>query len=302
MLCDASKATTIESISEHPNPTMYAHSQSLNVPNHFTTADQDPSPCAGGGGGESAADNPHVSYETHSLDDGVGIDDVHIVSSDVVYADGASDLPLQRTDCSNQLTLSFRGQVFVFDDVTTDKVQAVLLLLGASELSSAMQGRELPYENQRESMEYPVGCSLPQRAASLSRFRQKRKERCFDKKIRYNVRQEVALRMQRKKGQFTSAKKCEESASYNTGEDPGQDDSPPETICTHCGTSSKSTPMMRRGPDGPRTLCNACGLFWANKGAMRDLSKKMHDFAPAPTEQREDVAYNSDYGTPIHTH
>ncbi|THG17720.1 hypothetical protein TEA_030136 [Camellia sinensis var. sinensis] len=176
---------------------MYAHSQSLNVPNHFTTADQDPSPCAGGGGGESAADNPHVSYETHSLNDGVGIDDVHIVPSDVVYADGASDLPLQRTDCSNQLTLSFRGQVFVFDDVTTDKVQAVLLLLGASELSSTMQGGELPYENQRESMEYPVRCSLPQRAASLSRFRQKRKERCFDKKIRYNVRQEVALRIVR---------------------------------------------------------------------------------------------------------
>lgn len=35
--------------------------------------------------------------------------------------------------------------------------------------------------------------------------------------------------------------------------------------CNHCGTSSKATPMMRRGPDGPKTLCNACGLFWANK-------------------------------------
>ena len=35
--------------------------------------------------------------------------------------------------------------------------------------------------------------------------------------------------------------------------------------CTHCGISSKSTPMMRRGPSGPRSLCNACGLFWANR-------------------------------------
>lgn len=35
--------------------------------------------------------------------------------------------------------------------------------------------------------------------------------------------------------------------------------------CRHCGTSEKSTPMMRRGPEGPRTLCNACGLMWANK-------------------------------------
>lgn len=35
--------------------------------------------------------------------------------------------------------------------------------------------------------------------------------------------------------------------------------------CSHCGISSKSTPMMRRGPSGPRSLCNACGLFWANR-------------------------------------
>ena len=35
--------------------------------------------------------------------------------------------------------------------------------------------------------------------------------------------------------------------------------------CQHCGISEKSTPAMRRGPSGPRTLCNACGLMWANK-------------------------------------
>lgn len=30
---------------------------------------------------------------------------------------------------------------------------------------------------------------------------------------------------------------------------------------------------MRRGPSGPRTLCNACGLMWANKGMFRDITK-----------------------------
>lgn len=35
--------------------------------------------------------------------------------------------------------------------------------------------------------------------------------------------------------------------------------------CVHCGISSKSTPMMRRGPDGEKSLCNACGLKWKNK-------------------------------------
>lgn len=43
-------------------------------------------------------------------------------------------------------------------------------------------------------MVYPGRSSHPQREASLNRFRQKRRERRFDKIIRYNVRQEVALR------------------------------------------------------------------------------------------------------------
>lgn len=42
--------------------------------------------------------------------------------------------------------------------------------------------------------DFPGRSIQPQRAASLSRFREKRKERCFDKKIRYSVRKEVALR------------------------------------------------------------------------------------------------------------
>lgn len=42
--------------------------------------------------------------------------------------------------------------------------------------------------------DFPGRSILSQRAASLSRFREKRKERCFDKKIRYTVRKEVALR------------------------------------------------------------------------------------------------------------
>ncbi|RRT53640.1 hypothetical protein B296_00049725 [Ensete ventricosum] len=95
----------------------------------------------------------------------------------------------------NQLTLSFQGEVFVFDSVSPEKVRM----------------------------------NVPHRVASLMRFREKRKERNFEKKIRYTVRKEVALR------------------------------------CLHCGINAKSTPMMRRGPDGPRTLCNACGLVWANK-------------------------------------
>lgn len=40
--------------------------------------------------------------------------------------------------------------------------------------------------------------------------------------------------------------------------------------CQNCGISSRLTPAMRRGPAGPRSLCNACGLMWANKGTLRN--------------------------------
>ncbi|KAH7688047.1 Zinc finger NHR/GATA-type protein [Dioscorea alata] len=180
---------------------------------------------------------------------------------------------------SNQLTLSFQGEVYVFDSVSPDKVQAVLLLLGGREIAGglgSMPPSSHPYKRS----------NFPQRVASLMRFREKRKERNFDKKIRYTVRKEVALRMQRNKGQFTSSKsKPEDATTAVTTWDSTQrwsaDDRPQASaVCHHCGISAKATPMMRRGPDGPRTLCNACGLMWANKGTLRDLSKN-----PAPSAQ-----------------
>ena len=36
-----------------------------------------------------------------------------------------------------------------------------------------------------------------------------------------------------------------------------------EFVCTDCGTLD--SPEWRRGPNGPKTLCNACGLRWAKK-------------------------------------
>lgn len=36
-----------------------------------------------------------------------------------------------------------------------------------------------------------------------------------------------------------------------------------EYVCTDCGTLE--SPEWRKGPSGPKTLCNACGLRWAKK-------------------------------------
>ncbi|KAM3749726.1 hypothetical protein ACB098_05G208900 [Castanea mollissima] len=185
-------------------------------------------------------------------------------------------------DCGDQLTLSFQGQVYVFDSVSPEKVQAVLLLLGGREAPPNMPAIPATVHNNNQGISgTPQRLSVPQRNASLARFREKRKERNFDKKIRYTVRKEVALRMQRNKGQFTSSKSNNDDSasavtSWGSDESWGPDGNGSqhqEIVCRHCGISEKSTPMMRRGPEGPKTLCNACGLMWASKGTLRDLSR-----------------------------
>ncbi|XP_022992345.1 GATA transcription factor 24-like isoform X5 [Cucurbita maxima] len=207
-------------------------------------------------------------------------------------------------DNCDQLTLSYQGQVYVFDTVSPEKVQAVLLLLGGREVPIRVPSIPITnQQNDRALANIPPRLSVPQRLASLIRFREKRKERNFDKKIRYTVRKEVALRMQRNKGQFTSSKPTHEDSSlaitsWESNENwatDGNGSQQQEILCRHCGISEKSTPMMRRGPDGPRTLCNACGLMWANKGTLRDLSKAPNQSGQASSFNRnENVVQNGD--------
>ncbi|XP_041011746.1 GATA transcription factor 24-like [Juglans microcarpa x Juglans regia] len=258
-------------------------------------------------GGEESIDNPQIRFE----DGAVAVTfngGVQEVTPNTIYVPSSDYPPVAGNGGADQLTLSFQGEVYVFDAVSPDKVQAVLLLLGGYEIPSGIPAMGTVPLNQRGMNDFPGRSIQPQRAASLSRFREKRKERCFDKKIRYSVRKEVALRMQRKKGQFTSSKAISDEAGsdssvYGATQGPGQDDSMQETSCTHCGISSKSTPMMRRGPTGPRTLCNACGLKWANKGVLRDLSKVstmgIQDPSLKATEQGDGDASESDAVTPV---
>ncbi|KAF8400225.1 hypothetical protein HHK36_013522 [Tetracentron sinense] len=242
-------------------------------------------------------DHDHASHHNNN---GSGMDDDQDDGSEGMEGDVPSDPGnLSDPNCTmqaqghvgNQLTLSFQGQVYVFDSVSAEKVQAVLLLLGGREVPASMPAIPMTTQHNNRPLfteafnqglsDMPQRLNVPQRLASLIRFREKRKERNFDKKIRYSVRKEVALRMQRNKGQFTSSKSHHDDSvmaitNFDSNQQWGSDcngSQHQETACHHCGISEKSTPMMRRGPEGPRTLCNACGLMWANKGTLRDLSK-----------------------------
>ncbi|KAH9756144.1 hypothetical protein KPL71_016003 [Citrus sinensis] len=189
---------------------------------------------------------------------------------------------------TSELTLSFEGEVYVFPAVTPEKVQAVLLLLGGRDIPTGVPTIEVPYDqSNRGVVDTPKRSNLSRRIASLVRFREKRKERCFDKKIRYSVRKEVAQRMHRKNGQFASLKESSGASPWDSSQGGIQDGTPrPETVvrrCQHCGVSENNTPAMRRGPAGPRTLCNACGLMWANKGTPEDPAKAVNQGSDNPS-------------------
>ncbi|KAL5974121.1 hypothetical protein ACLOJK_030784 [Asimina triloba] len=183
-------------------------------------------------------------------------------------------------------------EVQLYNDNSNEAKLRVLLALLAS--NEAPSGRVIGsvlglvpegYILAKESLKI-LEANVPERVASLIRFREKRKERNYERKVRYNVRKQVAMRMKRYKGQFTSSKTPEEYENWILA----RKASPPRaTECHNCGISNKSTPMMRRGPDGPRTLCNACGLKWANKGVLRDLSGAKGASGISPTTLSRDL-------------
>ncbi|KAJ1387028.1 Zinc finger, GATA-type [Sesbania bispinosa] len=230
------------------------------------------------------------------------------------FSGANASLPLSR---ASELTISFEGEVYVFPAVTPEKVQAVLLLLGGQEMPNSIPTSDFLLQQNCQDIggisDPSCSSKLSRRIASLVRFREKRKERCFEKKIRYTCRKEVAQRMHRKNGQFASLKEDYKSPAENLDSSNGTPC--PESIerrCQHCGISEKSTPAMRRGPAGPRSLCNACGLMWANKGTLRDLSKAGRialeqnepdtsaDIKPSTTEPENSCA-DRDEGSPEET-
>ncbi|XP_078435933.1 GATA transcription factor 18-like [Wolffia australiana] len=187
----------------------------------------------------------------------------------------AVDAALSLTNLtSNQLTLLFQGEAYVFDTVTPEKVQAVMLLLGGCEAPSSGGTTPIQRRQKRKGLDGILRrTSLSaKRDASLVRFREKRNERRFDKKVRSNGRKDGALRNPRRKGQFVGKGNREDASEASSSSGPSESSSrrvSRETKCLNCGISEKATPAMRRGPAGPRTLCNACGLMWANKGTLR---------------------------------
>ncbi|XP_047250917.1 GATA transcription factor 20-like [Capsicum annuum] len=98
----------------------------------------------GGGGGIESMDNPtsHIRYEQHHhshshapLHNGgggameaAGMNGVEGVSHNALYGPPSEIVPTAGSGASDQLTLSFQGEVYVFDSVSPEKVLLFTLI------------------------------------------------------------------------------------------------------------------------------------------------------------------------------
>lgn len=70
----------------------------------------------------------------------------------------------------------------------------------------------------------------------------------------------------------------------------------PTLKCSTCQTTT--TPEWRRGPSGPRTLCNACGLAWAKMVRNRARGEEEEEEEVESTSKSEPVGDGSVPGSP----
>ncbi|KAF2493863.1 hypothetical protein BU16DRAFT_464343 [Lophium mytilinum] len=75
-----------------------------------------------------------------------------------------------------------------------------------------------------------------------------------------------------------------------------------EYVCTDCGTLD--SPEWRKGPSGPKTLCNACGLRWAKKEKKRqggNTSISLPANLPQQPSGNQSIHTNSNSNTTTNT-
>ncbi|KAF9186693.1 hypothetical protein BGZ51_009815 [Haplosporangium sp. Z 767] len=70
------------------------------------------------------------------------------------------------------------------------------------------------------------------------------------------------------KGSVSSTKKSAGNVGHKQNGVSGSSSTPSQKRCGYCGCAT--TPMWRRGPLGPSTLCNACGVKWKHGKIMQD--------------------------------
>ncbi|XP_006663542.1 GATA transcription factor 19-like [Oryza brachyantha] len=168
--------------------------------------------------------------------------------------------PAQQHGGEERLVMYYRGREFVFDSVQPQKIENIILHLNGEGM--------IPQSIRPHPTNLVRPIAVPEnfdRFAALTRYREKKRNIKFITKADYSARRQVALRMKRSKGKFAPTVGTSEVSLGSGVHRKGI------TFCTNCGESSDATPMMRHGPNGTKTFCNACGLMWANSRKIRKI-------------------------------
>ncbi|KAL9273872.1 GATA transcription factor 18-like protein, partial [Drosera capensis] len=110
----------------------------------------------GGGGGVVSADFDieDISFVEDEVTVGNGDAAAAAAIGDSYYAEGGEGEGFGvNGGGENQLTITFRGQVYVFDGVSPEKVQATFLLLQSCDLPPASQTEKVTPQTQQDRLE-----------------------------------------------------------------------------------------------------------------------------------------------------
>merc|ERR1711991_214132 len=77
----------------------------------------------------------------------------------------------------------------------------------------------------------------------------------------------------RQSAPFASCRELVEKFAEEKGAGKVMEGGKPSTACSFCGT--QNSPEWRKGPSGPKTLCNACGLVYSKMIKARKIRKKL---------------------------
>ncbi|KAF9434724.1 hypothetical protein BGZ76_007539 [Entomortierella beljakovae] len=123
------------------------------------------------------------------------------------------------------------------------------------------------HEKSPETQDYPIGIDTSKRAQEPS----------IDEQLTAKVKRPKTTQDDKS----TSGQRVSTLTKKNSGLSTPQITSTHPRQCAYCGCTS--TPTWRRGPDGPHTLCNACGVKWRQGRIFIDTPPLVTPVVEVPT-------------------
>lgn len=144
----------------------------------------------------------HSDQGTHSSNQGCGHAGDELITSESVERSGYSSSQVVDPSGSSTQCNDFGSQHKISAHGSASEITDINATASGMKGSSFVQKREGCQPFVHDQFKSTKGLHSAEREAALAKFRQKRKGRCFEKKVRYQSRKKLAEQRPRVKGQF----------------------------------------------------------------------------------------------------